>query len=186
MSTDSESASEHNPYEGTHTDSDEDYLPGNEEPNRRFHPLITSSSGEDSVDSLDEIVNDHQPADNEHQTASNTPQKGRKRLVRKALWKRTIQKSKRVQGEPYVNVAGTHKPGKQIGNNCNCKLRCFDDIGQEGCTEIFHNFFRMSTKNLQDAYLYGLLTKIEVQRQRPRSGDGQRKTSTFVYKVRIF
>lgn len=170
MSSDCESASERDPYEGTHTDSDEDYLPENEQPNRL---MITSSADEES------IVNDHQ-------TASNVPQIGKKRLVRRALWKRTIQKTKRVQGEPYVNVAGIEKPGQQIGNNCNCKLRCFDDIGREGCTAIFRNFYSISSKNLQDAYLYGLITRIEVQRQRSRSGDGQSKTSSFVYKVMIF
>lgn len=95
MLSDSESASEQDPYEGTHTDSDEDYLPENEGPNRL---IITSSSDEESV------VNDHPTAEIEHQTASNVPQIGKKRLVRRALWKRTIQKTKRVQGEPFVNT----------------------------------------------------------------------------------
>lgn len=179
MSSDSESVSEHDPYEGTHTDSDEDYLPANEERNLTFHSLINSSSDEDFLNPLDQ-------GENGHQTASNTPQIGKKKLVRRALWKRTIQKTKRVKGEPYVNVAGMHKPGLQIGDNCNCKLRCFDDIGHEACSDIFRNFYCMQSKNLQDSYLYGLITRITVQRQRPRSGDGHSKNSSFVYKVMIF
>lgn len=178
MASDSEGSSEHDPYEGTHTDSDEDYVPANEEVRNLtiIQPPINSSSDEESLNSVDEV-------ENEQQTASNTPQSGKKKLVRKALWKRNIQKTKRVKGEPYVNVTGINKPGQQIGNNCNCKLKCFDDIGHEGCTDIFRNFYGMSSKDLQDAYLYGLITRNIIQRQRPRSGDGHGKTSSFAYKV---
>ncbi|CAH1113170.1 unnamed protein product [Psylliodes chrysocephalus] len=42
----------------------------------------------------------------------------------------------------------------------------------------------MKSKDLQDAYLYGNIFKIEVQRARPRSGDGNKKNATFTYKIR--
>jgi hypothetical protein len=95
MSSDSESASEHDPYEGTNSDSDKDYSPANERPNLQFQLPINSSSEEDLNHTLNEVEN------------------GKKNVWR-CLWKRTIQKSKRVKGEPYVNVAGTHKPGQQM------------------------------------------------------------------------
>lgn len=181
MLSDSESASD--PYEGTNSDRDEDYLPPQEQPNLRFQ-LEGISSDEDPINLLDEDPINPDEVENRYQTASNTPQTGKKKLLRKALWRRNIQKNKRVKGEPYVNVAGILKPGQNIGNNCNCKLKCFDNIGHEGCTEIFRNFYAMISKDLQDAYLYGLIEKIEVQRKRPRSGDGHGKNASFVYKVR--
>lgn len=49
-----ESASEHDTYEGTQTDCDEDYLPMNEEPNLKFH----SSPDTDSHNSLSEAENE--------------------------------------------------------------------------------------------------------------------------------
>lgn len=168
MSTDSESVSDHDPYEGTHTDSDEDYLPHIDREHNPRNDNSPNSSGE---------------VEREHQSASDTPQTGKKRLTRRALWKRTIQKNKRIKGVPYVNVIGIRKAGRKMGNNCNCKLKCFDDIGNPGCTDIFRNFYEMSSKDLQDAYLYGLITKTVVQRQRPRSGDGRGKNSSFIYKV---
>lgn len=104
-----------------------------------------------------------------------TSQQGKKRLVRKKSWKRNIQKASRTKGEPYINVAGIPKPGKHIGSNCRCNLKCFDEIGQESCEKIFRDFCAMASKDLQDAYLYGNIFKLGVQRARPRSGDGNKK-----------
>lgn len=138
--------SDDDPFGGTHTDSDEDYMPDTKKPKPKIHP-------------------------------------GKKRLVRKTSWKRNIQKARRTKGEPYINVAGIHKPGKHIGSNCHCKLKCINEIGHESCEKIFRDFCAMASKDLQDAYLYGNIFKSEVQRARPRSGDGNKKNGTFTYKV---
>ncbi|KAK4882471.1 hypothetical protein RN001_005790 [Aquatica leii] len=73
-----------------------------------------------------------------------------------------------------------------MGENCNCKLKCFVNIGPEGCKAIYTNFYGISSKDLQDAYLYGLIKRDSVNRQRPRSGEGQAKSSTYLYReIRI-
>ncbi|CAH1099985.1 unnamed protein product, partial [Psylliodes chrysocephalus] len=71
-----------------------------------------------------------------------------------------------------------------MGPNCNCKNRCFENVGEECCKRIFSDFYSISIKDLQDSYLYGLIKRCDVSRQRPRSGEGKTKASTFSYKVR--
>ncbi|CAH1107722.1 unnamed protein product [Psylliodes chrysocephalus] len=134
----SDSESEDDPFGGTGTDSDEDYvglitnitLTSKDHFQqtrlqmilmRKFKALeLTLSCCKTSEDGSDQIPG----------ILENTPQRGKKGLVRKQSWKRNIQKARRTKGKPYINVAGIHKPGKHIGSNCHCKLKCFDEIVQ--------------------------------------------------------
>ncbi|CAH1113793.1 unnamed protein product [Psylliodes chrysocephalus] len=174
-------------FGGTGTDSDEDYVPGNNKHNPNLkRPLSTSSSSNDSDEEIQGTgtvpimlenvrVTSEDGSDQIPVILENTPQRGKKRLVRRQSWKRNIQKARRAKSEPYINVAGINKPGEHIGSNFHCKLKCFDEIGQETGETIFRDFCDMKSKDLHDAYLYGNIFKIKVQRTRPRSGDGNKK-----------
>lgn len=170
------------PFSGTHTDSDEDFIPEtkkNARPN--LNTELSESSSDKDMSQENESYVKEQPG-----TSRETPQVGKKRLQRKCLWKRNIRKVKRVKGKSYTNTTGLLVPEKKIGENCNCKLKCFDKIGEEGCNQIFANFYSILSKDLHDAYLYGLIRRRLVARKRPRSGDGQEKMSSFSYVVSFY
>lgn len=71
---------------------------------------------------------------------------------------------------------------KTLGQKCNCSKKCFDKIG-DGCEVIFAAFYKLSTKDLQDSYLYGLMKMMSIERHRPRDGSRQSKAASFVYSV---
>ena len=62
-------------------------------------------------------------------------------------------------------------------------MQCFDKIGAMGCAKIFRDFYAISTKDLQDAHLYGLLHSKPVERKRPRSGEQHGKGFSYIYQV---
>nr|CAH7730577.1 unnamed protein product [Callosobruchus chinensis] len=112
------------PFGGTHTDSDEDYTPimtSNRKSNLKY--TFSESSSESAGDSVE--------GTNEPEASQSAPQLGRKRLQRKALWKRNIRKLKRTEGISYLNMAGSVVTGKTQGENCNCPKKCFDKIGED-------------------------------------------------------
>lgn len=173
-------SSSDDPFGGTHTDSDEDYAPTRTKTRNQQHnlTLFNSSSSEFSEDEAEDLAG----ISNEPGPSQRTPQPGKKRLQRKVLWKKNIRKLKRAEGKSYVNTAGSVVAQKTLGENCNCPRKCFDKIG-EGCQVIFTEFYKLSSKNLQDSYLYGLMKRRAVERKRPRTGDRQSKVSSYVYLV---
>lgn len=174
--SDSESSID-DPFSGTHTDTDKDFVPENRRgvPNLNNTELFESSSDSDPPQA--ENYTNEQPG------TSHGKQVGRKRLQRKSLWSRNIRKEKKTQGKSYTNTANSLVPDKKIGENCNCKNKCFDKIEHIGCNQIFTNFYTIPSKDLQDAYLYGAINRKLVARKRPRSGDGSDKNSSFIHTV---
>lgn len=143
------------PFCGTHTDSDEDYIPENTE---NIRPNLNTGLSENSSDT-DTYQNNENYDEAQPGTSSATPHIGKKRLHRKSLWPRNIRKVKRTLGKSYTNSSGLVVAEKKLGENCNCKHKCFDKIGEEGCKHIFADFYSISSKDLQDAYLYGCIKK---------------------------
>lgn len=176
-------SSSDDPYGGTHTDSDEDYIPTrtkttNHKLNLTFLEILSSESAQEEPEHLAETSNEPGVPGPSHRT----PQTGKKRLQRKVLWKKNVRKLKRTEGKIYVNTAGSEVAEKTLGENCNCTRKCFDKIG-EGAEVIFTEFYKLSSKNLQDSYLYGLIKRAPVERRRPRAGCRQSKVSSYVYSV---
>lgn len=150
--------------------------------NRSVHNLQTIENFVRSTNSEVSSSNDASEA-NELETSKLPPQIGKKRKNRVKLWQRNIRKAARTSGSTYKNPKGTVVPAKEMGANCNCKKRCFENVGEECCRRIFSDFYSISNKDLQDSYLYGLIKRCDVSRQRPRSGEGKTKASTYSYKV---
>lgn len=146
-----------------------------------------SSVGTENLQEFPEFSDDvlSDGAENQTGTTERTPHAGKKRKIRKSLWQRNVRKAKRTAGARYKNTKGEEVAEKHMGAGCNCKNRCFEKVGEECCKKIFSDFYLMSSKDLQDSYLYGLLKRVDVSRQRPRSGEGKPKSSTFSYEVKI-
>lgn len=88
---------------------------------------------------------------NELETGKLPPQSGKKRKNRVKLWQRNIRKAARTSGSTYKNPKGTVVPAKEMGPNCNCINRCFENVGKECCKRIFSDFYSISIKDLQDS-----------------------------------
>ncbi|CAH1230739.1 unnamed protein product [Diabrotica balteata] len=155
MSSDTESVS--NPFEGTHTSNDEDYVPIENKHNHKIQSLTNFTASDDSLALMEKIKNLKQSLI--HQMFLKCliirHKKEKSDFYVQHQGTETYEKINEFKGEPYLTIAGVYKPGKHIGTNCNCKLKCFEEIGHENCTKIFRDFCAMGTKDLQNAYLYG-------------------------------
>lgn len=134
------SSSEAEPFEGTNSDIDVDFVP--------------SENSEVSSDSETPNLKTH---------------KGKKRISREKFWGRNIRKTKRSQGKPYVSVRGKAVDSKNIGDDCRCRLKCFQRVDAELRRKIFDEFYKLENKDLQDAYLAGHISVRNIARNRSRS-----------------
>lgn len=162
----SESEIQDDPFAGTHTDSDEDFLP--------------SSANEDSENSayLEENT------ENEHNLKVH---KGKKRTRREKLWKRNIRKMKRVHGEEYFNTNNQTVSKKSMGDSCNCKNKCFEKVNMNVRSKIFEAFYNLDSKELQDSYLACRIQSSNIARKRPRNNDKPKSIScTFHVSIKYF
>ena len=102
-------------------------------------------------------------------SSTSTPIRPRKRKARPETWKRTEAKAKRSRGESYISptTGKTIEAAKQ-GPPCSCKRKCFEKFTQEELSKIFNCFWKLGSKDVQDAYLHGLIHVRKVARHRAR------------------
>ena len=108
----------------------------------------------------------------------------RKRKRNSQSWKHNKRKSSIVAGVPYTNYKGKPIPGKAIRQGCTCKKQCFDRLGEQNIQQIFEEFYKLPSKNVQDAYLFGCVKTKPPARRRPRDGSKGNRTNTFNMKSR--
>ena len=72
---------------------------------------------------------------------------------------------------------------RKAGSPCSCKLQCFAKFTAEEKSCLLESFNKLGTKNLQDAYLHGLISPWTVQRHRPRQGNRAARHLSYSYKV---
>ena len=119
-------------------------------------------------------------------SSSSTPARPRKRKPQPELWKRAVAKTKCARGASYTSpVSGEAVEARTQGPPCECKKKCFDKFTGEQLSRIFSCFWELGEKNVQDAYLHGLIRVRKVARARPRNEGSARtpRTSSFVYVV---
>ena len=89
----------------------------------------------------------------------------RKRRRRMPLWKRNIEKEKRLRGEAYVMKNGRAVEAKEAMINkqlCSekCRLKCNDSFSEEDRVAVFQKYYSLSLE-ARNAYLFG---NIETSR----------------------
>lgn len=100
------------PFEGTHTSSDEDYNPENEKnrkPNLQTRAFVENEMSSASEGS--EPVVTAEPGT----SYGNISQKGKKRVRHTQLWARNVRKDCRTKGKVYINTAGATVQRKVLG-----------------------------------------------------------------------
>ncbi|KAI4462975.1 transposable element tc3 transposase-like protein [Holotrichia oblita] len=113
---------------------------------------------------LNDISEEFEDSDNGR---TNNPQtgleirKGKKRQRKVILWIRNQRKRLRNSGKSYVNSAGKKIGKKTQGPPCLCKLKCYEKFSDKDLHIIFEQFYAMGDRNIQDAYLSGLIRELE-------------------------
>ena len=71
------------------------------------------------------------------------------------------------------------------GPPCLCKQKCFEKFTETELSRIFTCFWQLGDKNIQDAYLHGLIRVRQIERHRPRRSHYTPRSVKFVYVVRF-
>lgn len=79
-------------------------------------------------------------------------------------WLQNLRKSKRNSGEYYTSKSGKLIPARQY-SECECKKK-FSTIkfSDQAKQKLLNNFNSLANKNIQDAYLHGLIAVHPVAR----------------------
>ena len=165
--------------------SESDDESSSDDPNESdYIPNETDMSANDSAvlqQNRPDEEDDVEQQDQEVQHAKTVRPRKRKRNPQSR--KHNKRKSSIVAGVPYTNYKGKPIPGKAIRQGCTCKKQCFDRLGEQNIQQIFEEFYKMPSKNVQDAYLFVCVKTKPPARRRPRDGSKGNRTNTFSYTV---
>lgn len=113
--------------------------------------------------------------------------RGRKRTRNVVGWRQNILKRLRTSGHEYETSRGRHVEAKCKPNSgavCACKRLCSNRIDNAQRKTVIESFYALSSKDLQDGYLCGLIAVHKVKNRRPRKEEDARiRCGSFTYKV---
>lgn len=89
--------------------------------------------------------------------------KSKKRKKNPERWLQNLRKLKRNSGEPYISKSGKAVPARQY-SDCACKERCTGKLTDQVKQKLLNDFNTLANKNIQDAYLHGLISVYPVAR----------------------
>lgn len=119
----------------------------------------------DSTSACSDIDNTDSDPDFDVAQGSDELTKTRKRKRNIEKWIQNVRKTNRNKGKQYTNKKGTVVPPR-ISKNCLCPLKCTDQFSEEEKADILKNFNELTEKNVQDAYLSGLIKLKPVARRK--------------------
>ncbi|XP_069687825.1 uncharacterized protein [Periplaneta americana] len=96
-------------------------------------------------------------------------------------------KKNQVQGRMTAVMKKLRVQSHEIGEDCNCKLKCFEKVSAEERSSIIRQFNDLEDWNQQSLHLTGLITIIPVYRRRSRKNEdeAQFRECNFNYRVRV-
>ncbi|KAG7175562.1 hypothetical protein Hamer_G025513 [Homarus americanus] len=121
------------------------------------------------------------PAQNTVQQES--PKEKKKRTRNPENWKKEKRKRAILSGQAYVNTKGELVGPRAIGPDCNCKNKCFTAVSDDNRNAIFNGYYSLNSYDEQNAYLYGLIRRHDIQRK--RKPVSERRTCSYKYYIRI-
>lgn len=72
-----------------------------------------------------------------------------------------------------------------LGQNCECRLKCFEVVPDSVKKSILWQFNLMESKDEQDSYLSGMISVLPVARRRNRKPAEEARTNSATFKYRI-
>ena len=119
-------------------------------------------------------------------SSTSTPIQPRKFITGPETWKGAEAKAKRSRGESYISpTTGKTVEAAKQGPPCSCKRKCFERFTQEELSKIFNCFWKLGSKDVQDAYLHGLIHVRKVARHRARKKEATVRSVSYVYVVSV-
>ena len=105
---------------------------------------------------------------------SDTPKRPKKRPRRPEHWKKNVTKAKRAKGEAYISPStGKEVPARETRPACKCQRKCYEAFSDAERGDLLQRFNDLGNKEVQDAYLFGLISSRPIQRRRPRRSAGR-------------
>lgn len=89
--------------------------------------------------------------------------RAKKRKRNRATWKQVVRKRNLQRGLPYISTTGRAVPAR-TNYDCQCKNTCTNKFTDNEKYCIINNFHNLAEKNIQDAYLFGLITVNSIAR----------------------
>ena len=111
--------------------------------------------------------------------------RARKRTRNPEAWKKTVTKRKKARGEEHERHDGTTAPARSTGLPCSCNRKCFSFFTDEERQQIITGFNGLGSKDLQDANIFGLISRRPVKRRRSRNGTrSNSRDHSYTYRVK--
>ena len=118
--------------------------------------------------------------------SSDTPKRPKKHPRRPEHWARNVAKAKRAKGEAYVSPStGKEVPARETKPACKCRRKCYEAFRDAERGNLLQQFNDLGKKEVQDAYLFGLISSRPIQRRRPRTGARRARRATYFYHVSV-
>lgn len=146
--------------------------------------MDSSSSDEDpfsSGSSEEYIPNDSESSDSNTEKVTLK----RRRKLDTSKWKRNARKKKLARGEEHIDSTGKLKRPRTTGNDCLCKMKCFEKFNLEDRTRVLEKFNEIGDKHLQDTYLCGLITTSTIKRRRPKASTSSHRSRNVSHKYMV-
>jgi len=97
-----------------------------------------------------------------------------------------VAKAKRAREEEYVSpTTGKTIPARKPGPSCKCRRKCYKMVSERERAIILKQFNGLANQEIQDAYLFGLISSTEVKRRKARTYTETPRRATHIYRVSI-
>lgn len=95
-------------------------------------------------------------------------------------------KKRKIYGRMREVMKKVRLQSHEVGENCNCKKKCFENVPEQARNAIIKNFNALSSHDEKNSYLCSLISVLPVRRRRPRNDEEQAnlRSASFGYRVR--
>ena len=96
-------------------------------------------------------------------------------------WKRNVAKRQRNLGIEYTSLnSGKPVAARKIGQECGCKMKCFDKVVEESRIRIFKDFWASGKRDTHVAFVHSHVVEHPIKRHRTKD-EGKRRHCTREY-----
>ncbi|KAK5648264.1 hypothetical protein RI129_003156 [Pyrocoelia pectoralis] len=150
-------------------------------------PYETDEESEYEPEDDDESIDSEDPeADGNMDEEHKTPSKTRKRGRREVDWQVNKKKMLRNSGKAYDgNKKKAHLPRNMKLYNHTCRYKCNQNIAETERQDLFDNFYKLASYDLQNSFLSSCIKKKSVARKRNTDNGKQFSTEITLLNKRV-
>lgn len=127
-------------------------------------------SNDDGESSSDELETHNEAESTTEPPLKRAKHMGKKKTVRRHLWKKNIASTKRNEGKSYVDRKGKMHMAKQVKPyDHNCRFKCNAEIGEDKRQKIFDEYWILGNWELQSSFLNSAIILNEPAKKKAGS-----------------